>query len=315
VTPSAAGWATTWATSTPQPGVSSLSFPAGVSVPNLVITKVGSSSRVNVQNARGRTHFVADLVGVFRTTGGDRLVPAGPFRLLDTRTGRGAPLAKLGAGRTINVQVTGVAGSGIPSSGVDAVVLNVTATQPTARSWLTLWPAGATRPNTLNLAFPAGQTVANLVIAKVGTGGKVSVYNNAGATHVVADVVGYFSSAGTGRFTPLAPARIVDSRVGLGAAKALVGPTGIDVPVWGRGGVPSGVKSVTLNVTVTGSAIAGFVTVWPSGLALPNTPNVYYSAGQTVSNAVMAKLGGNGRLRLNASKPAHVIADVVGYFA
>jgi hypothetical protein len=166
----------------------------------------------------------------------------------------------------------------------------------------------------LNLAFPAGQTVANLVIAKVGSGGKVSFFNNAGATHVVADVVGYFSSAGTSRFTPLAPARIVDSRVGLGAAKALVGPTGIDVAVWGRGGVPSGAKAVTLNVTVTGSATAGSVTVWPSGLALPNTPNVYYSSGQTICNAVMAKVGGNGRLRLNASKPAHVIADVVGYF-
>jgi uncharacterized protein (DUF1501 family) len=314
VTPSAAGWATAWATSTTQPGVSSMSFPAGISVPNLVVTKVGASSRVNVQNARGLTHFVADLVGVFRSTGGTRLVPVNPFRLLDTRIGRGAPLAKLGAARTINVQVTGVAGSGIPASGVDSVVLNVTATQPTAQSWMTVWPAGVARPNALNLAYRTGMTVANLVVAKVGTGGKVSFYNNAGATHVIADVVGYFSTAGTARFTPLAPARILDSRVGLGAAKALVGPTGIDVAVWGRGGVPSGARAAMLNVTVTGSTATGFLTVWPSGLAVPNSSNINYAAGQTIANAVMAKLGTNGRMRVNASKPVHVIGDVVGYF-
>jgi hypothetical protein len=36
-----------------------------------------------------------------------------------------------------------------------------------------------------------GQTIANAVIAKVGTGGKVCMYNLT-ATHIIVDVNGYF---------------------------------------------------------------------------------------------------------------------------
>ena len=89
------------------------------------------------------------------------------------------------------MQVAGVAGSGVPASGVTAVVLNVTAVWPSAESFLSVWPAGVGRPLVSNLNFPAGRTIPNLVTAKVGAGGKVSVYNNSGGVHVVADVVGY----------------------------------------------------------------------------------------------------------------------------
>ena len=33
----------------------------------------------------------------------------------------------------------------------------------------------------------------NLVVVKVGAGGKISLYNAAGSTHVVADVAGWYS--------------------------------------------------------------------------------------------------------------------------
>jgi hypothetical protein len=73
-------------------------------------------------------------------------------------------------------------------------VLNVTVTQPTAQSYLTVFPSGTTRPLASNLNFLAGQTVPNLVIAKVGADGKVAVYNDAGSAHVVLDVVGWYST-------------------------------------------------------------------------------------------------------------------------
>ncbi len=38
----------------------------------------------------------------------------------------------------------------------------------------------------------AGDTIANLVVAKVGTDGKVRLFNNSGRVHLVADVTGYF---------------------------------------------------------------------------------------------------------------------------
>ena len=83
---------------------------------------------------------------------------------------------------------------GVPASGAAAVVVNVTAVEPTAGGFLTVHPAGEARPNASNLNFVRGQTIANLVVAKVGADGEVSIYNAAGSTHVIADVAGWFPS-------------------------------------------------------------------------------------------------------------------------
>jgi len=75
-----------------------------------------------------------------------------------------------------------------------AVVINVTAVTlagaPT--SFLTAWPTGQTVPLTSNLNMVTAQVVPNLVVAKVGAGGKVSIFNNRGDIDVVADVSGFF---------------------------------------------------------------------------------------------------------------------------
>jgi hypothetical protein len=98
--------------------------------------------------------------------------PLSPSRLLDTRTGVGAPKAPVAAGGTVYLQVTGR--GGVPASGVSAVVLNVTVTAPTRAGYLTVYGDGAARPTVSNLNFVAAQTVPNLVIAPVGAGGKVA---------------------------------------------------------------------------------------------------------------------------------------------
>ena len=132
--------------------------------------------------------------------------------LVTARDVRGA-IGPVGPGQSINVQVTGLAD--VPASGVSGVALNVTADSPTAEGYLTVWPTGEGQPGASSHNFVPGLTVANLVLAKVGAGGQVSIFNSAGTTHVVADVVGYFS-AGGGRFVPVSPQRIVDSRFGIG---------------------------------------------------------------------------------------------------
>jgi hypothetical protein len=58
------------------------------------------------------------------------------------------------------------------------VIVNTTVTEPTAGSYLTVYPSGVTKPLASNLNFSAGQTVPNLVMVKVGTGGNVQIYNN-----------------------------------------------------------------------------------------------------------------------------------------
>jgi len=70
----------------------------------------------------------------------------------------------LGPGTTRTLQVTGR--SGVPTTGVGAVVLNITAVAPTTGGYLTIHPTGTPKPNASNLNFAPGQTIPNLVVAQ-----------------------------------------------------------------------------------------------------------------------------------------------------
>ena len=237
--------------------------------------------------------------------------PLTPARILDTRTGSGAPAAKLGPDGALTLQVAGR--GGVPGDGVRAVVLNVTVTEPTAPSFLTTWPTGADRPMASNLNYTAGQTVANLVTVMVGAGGKVDLINSAGSTHVVADVAGWYGTAAGDRFTSLSPARILDTRSGAGPFGAGATRT---LQVTGQGGVPAnGVSAVVLNLTATNTSSDGWLAAWPAGEQMPMVSNLNYAAGATVPNLVIVKVGAGGAVNLYSSGgPVDVVADVAGYF-
>jgi hypothetical protein len=113
-----------------------------------------------------------------------------PARLLDTREAGQGPCVGVQGVRELHV--TGV--GGVPSTGVGSVALNVTATGATAASYLTVYPKGVDRPTASNLNFLTGQTIPNLVIAKVSPDGSVDIFNASGCTQVVVDVVGFFAS-------------------------------------------------------------------------------------------------------------------------
>ena len=167
------------------------------------------------------------------------LTPLTPARILDTRFDVGA-VGPVAAGGTISLQVDGA--GGIPASGVAAVVLNMTATGPANSGFLTVYPDGASRPTTSNLNFSAGETVPNLVIAPVGADGKVDIFNGSpGTVQVLADVSGWYASgtAGAGGFTPLTPARILDTRFDVGAVGPVAAGGTISLQVDGAGGIPA----------------------------------------------------------------------------
>ncbi len=158
-------------------------------MPNLVVVKVGAGGKVELFNNAGSTHVIADVAGWYGTNGtspAGMFTPVAPSRLLDTRSG-----ATIGAAGTVHLQVTGR--GGVPASGVSAVVLNVTVTEPSSTGFLTAWPGGEGRPLASNLNYVSGQTVPNLVVVKVGAGGVVDLFNSTGSTHVVADVAGWFN--------------------------------------------------------------------------------------------------------------------------
>jgi len=106
---------------------------------------------------------------------------------MDTRTGLGAPKAKVGPAGQVTLTMTAL------PAGTTAVALNVTATNPTATSYLTVYPGGQTGPTASNLNFVTAQTIPNLVIARVGAGNTLTFYNAAGTVDVIADLAGYYS--------------------------------------------------------------------------------------------------------------------------
>jgi hypothetical protein len=69
-----------------------------------------------------------------------------------------------------------------------------------------------------------------------------------------------------------------------------------------------------LNVAVTGSSTPGFVTIFPCGSSRPNAASLNFAAGQTISNAVTAKVGNGGKICIFVFASTHVIIDVTGFF-
>jgi hypothetical protein len=188
--PTAASFVTVYPDGSTRPVASNLDFAAGETIPNLVVVPV-TDGKVDFYNNLGTVNLIADLAGYYTSSGGSLFVAAGPVRVLDTRFGTGGHTGPVGAGQSISLQVAGVAGA--PSSGVTAVVLNVTATSPTAASFITVYPDASTRPVVSNLDFAAGETIPNLVTVPV-TDGKVDFYNNLGTVQLIADLAGYYTN-------------------------------------------------------------------------------------------------------------------------
>jgi hypothetical protein len=242
-----------------------------------------------------------------------RFVPLdAPTRLFDTRADGEA--GYVCPQQTITKQVRGRAG--VPETAV-AVAFNLTAVAAGGEGYVSVFPTGGPLPSTsvLNLTETM-QTRPNMVIVPLGASGEVSLYVQSGA-HLLADVAGYFepvTTAAAGRFTPLDPARILDTRVGNGASGKLAANQAIDVQVTGRG-VPANATAVALNLTGTDAIAPGYVTAWPTGKPRPNSSNVNLSTpGATAANLVIVPLGAGGRVSLYAEAGAHLLADVFGYF-
>jgi hypothetical protein len=292
----------------PTPMVSNLNFQPGQVVANLTHVAIGAGGAVSVYNAQGWVDVVLDLNGFF-TLGGAlgsglfRALP--PTRLLDTRLSG----LRLGPGQTIDLRVGG-AGS-VPYPGAAATVLNLTATGANQGSYLTLFPTGQSRPLASNVNFPAGRDVPNRAIAKLGSGGKVSIYNAVGWVDVVVDLGGWFTDSSNpgavgGLYHPQRPSRVLDTR--------------LQGPALGEGSVRNlplglGGAAVVLNVTSVNPSSGSFITVYPSDGSMPLASDLNLVVGQDIPNLVEVKLGSDGGVKLyNALGQTQMVADLQGWY-
>ncbi|MEU4727342.1 hypothetical protein [Streptomyces sp. NPDC023588] len=269
--------------------------------------------KVTVTDAANNASAVNELAVV---TPGSDFTPYAPTRLLDTRDGTGAVQGKVAPYSSTRVKVGG--NGGIPA-GVTAVALNITVTNTTSGGHITAFPEGTERPTTSNVNFKAGQTVPNLVIVPVGKNGYVELANRGSqSVDLIADVTGYFSHTASSGYTPITPARFVDTREGLGTAQGqLPGRGTFSTQISGLRGVPQGIKAVALNVTVTNPKQAGHLSVFPGGGPIPTASNLNFTAGQTVANSVIVPVGSDGKISVfnGAWSATDVVVDVVGYYS
>ncbi len=114
-----------------------------------------------------------------------------------------------------------------------------------------------------------------------------------------------------------------DTRVGespnavRNVAKAKVGGNVIlEVQVTDLAGrVPAtGVSAVSLNIAVTNPDGDGFVAVYPCG-DLNLVSSVNYTAGATVSNAVLVPVSATGTVCFYSMVPTDLVVDLNGWFS
>ncbi len=357
-TTSQRGYLTVYPTGTNPPTTSSLNYTPDAIIPNLVTATLGSGGAINILSSSANVNIVVDVEGYYgpsTSTTTNKFTPLPlPIRVLDTRCTMSPPPAGISNSYCsslpsannqvsapnskgfIKVQIAGVGGpSGVPSSGVTAVSLVVTAADSSSSGFLTVFPAGAstTPPETSNVNFAAATSDANSVTVKLPASGAVYIYNSANTpTNIVVDVNGYFSSTGD-VLTPSSPVRICDTRSpnsigGLDDVASGVlgqcdnsgtplnpssGPAIIQVT--GIAGVPTTADAVVANVTVMGGNSSGYLTVWGAGNAQPTTSNVNWTSGQIVPNMVVSALNSNGQIAVYASSTANIIIDVVGWYS
>ncbi len=285
---------TVFPTGDPRPAATTMSAAKGETVAHLAEVPLGAGGSISIVNASGSAEVVVDLQGYY-TAGsgaGGRLVTLRPRQVVDSAAkGGGGPVHK-GASRTVTL--TGR--DGVPTSGVAAVVFNLTATKTTANSWFEVYPTGTRRVLASNLNWARGTSTTNLVVAKLGRKGSVEIYNHEGSADFTIDVVGYITTTadklrGTVN-TPLVPVMLAGSSTG-GVLRLGPGQTA-GLKVAGVLGVPADARAVVLDVSTFSATANSSLALFPAGGLRPLAPDLSWRRGTARSNLVVVAVGRGG---------------------
>ena len=190
--PAAEGYLTLYPCGGDVPGTSTVNYFAGQVVPNGALVDLSDDGKLCIFTLAD-TDIALDVAGFIPAVGAELVSLVNPLRLHDSRPGEpvaegAANQQRLGAGETIEIQVTGRAG--IPAS-AGAAFLNVAAVGPDGPGYVTLYPCSEDRPEASNVNFATGGTVrANNAYTVLTEDGTVCAYTLVG-THLVVDITGW----------------------------------------------------------------------------------------------------------------------------
>ncbi len=150
----------------------------------------------------------------------------------------------------------------------------------------------------------------------------------AASSSPAAPVSAQVSLGAGGEYHPLTPTRIFDSRTGINdpaPGTKSTSPQGstFDVGILGQGGIPTDaatVLAVVANVTVVGSSLDGFLSIYPAGAAPGESSLVNFGRVEAVPNLAVLGIGDGGRSTISLVTPngngaAHVLIDVFGWIS
>jgi hypothetical protein len=223
----------------------------------------------------------------------------------------------MAGGVSQEVSVAGAA-TGIPSD-AEAVVLNLTASEGSAASFLTAYPYGSSKPTAANLNFGAGQVIGNRVTVPVGAKGAIDVYNNSGDVRIDVDLDGYYTGSATetgSGFVPLAsPVRLVDTRTSTGGT-TLASDASEIFSFASDTSILADAIAVAGNVTIVAGNAPGFLTVFPTtDTTPPLAADVNWAPNGIVPNFTVVPLNASSTELFNSNgAPANVVIDAFGYF-
>lgn len=292
---------TVYPAGSPRPLASNLNLLPGQTRANAVTVAVPVDRRISLFNNAGSTHLVADLEGFYTTTSVFGYTSMSPARALDTRIGGGVPLGP-GGSRVVDLSAL------VPTT-ASAVTFNLTAVDATANTYITAWPTGSPRPLASNLNLGPNETVPNQVTVALGTLRQISLFNNAGSTHLIVDVAGFYAQSQGSAFYSLSPERILDTRPDMGLTPDFY------LEMDFTGGLPASATAVTFNLTGTNGTAAMYVTSWPGGFPEPLASNLNLVPGQTAPNLVTVGLLNQQFWTINSAGYVDLIMDLAGYFA
>lgn len=327
--PTGNGFVTAYPDGTKRPTASVLNYHPGHTVANLVDVPVGTDGMVDLYSSAGRLGLVADVEGYDTLTPGSTgavlmndVATWGEFRpVLDTQGGHDLPrLGKVGAGQSVTFTALMANNRSTYEYGASAVVLDVTETHATKGSYVTAYRPGSAVPTASNLNFSAGETRSAMVVVPVSPSGQVSLYNNSGSVDLSASVEGFYLPFGPDidpvnkPMTTISPARVLDTRYGIGARKGpITATTSLRFKVAGLTGIPADATSVMLNLTAVTPTANGYLSACGDATFLTSSPAISFMRGQVTPVLTYLPISHGYVSLYNPYGSVNVVADVEGY--